>query len=164
MTDMRPMAELARAAGLPESTARRYARGVARDYLPTTAAGRFILFDMTVAVLVLRRVAELFRRGHGHAHVADALAREFVPVTEYEPVDALVAVDRHAPPQGHESAFAPALAEIMGAYNQIRAELAEERAARVALEAKLAVMEVELVAGKRRAREFERVVEGKLKR
>lgn len=162
MTDMRPLAELARASGLPESTARRYARGPALPYLPTTSAGRFVLYDLAVSVPVLRRVAELFRRGQSHAQVAETLAREFQPVVELVP--AMVADDRHAPPRDADHAFAPALAEIMGAYNQIRAELAEERAARVALEGKLAVLESELVAGKRRAREFERVVERKLKR
>ena len=159
---MRPLAELARAAGLPESTARRYARGPALPYLTTQAAGRFILYDLAVSVPVLRRVAELFRRGQGHAKVAEILAREFQPIMELVP--AVVEDDRHTPPRDTDNDFAPALAEILAAYNALRAELAEERAARVALESKLAVLESELVAGKRRQREFERVVEGKLKR
>lgn len=157
------MTEVARAAGVPESTARRHAKGVARDYLPTQAAGRYLLFDLAVAVPCLRRVAELFRRGRTHEQVAETLAREFPPVVELEAADAVVAVERHQPPRDQAQAFAPALAEIMTAYNQLRAELDQERAARVALEQKLLVLEAELVAGKRRAREFEADLLNRLK-
>ena len=162
MTDMRPMAELARAAGLPESTARRYARGPARDYLPTTSHGRFVLYDLAVGAPVLRRVAELYRRGRTHEQVVENLARDFVPVVELIP--SVVALGRHEPPQDPGESLAPALVEILAAYNALRAELSEERQARAALEQKLGVLESELVAGKRRQREFEQVVEGKLKR
>lgn len=161
-TEWRPLPEVARAAGVPESTARRHAKGVARDYLPTQAAGRFVLYDLAVAVPVLRRVAELFRRGQSHAHVADALAREFQPVVELEAPDAVVAVERHQPPQAPDAGWPAVLREVLTACNALRAELDQERAARVALEGKLSVMEVELVTAKRRAREFERVVESKL--
>ena len=53
---------------------------------------------------------------------------------------------------------------LVARIQELRAELDQERAARLAMEGKLAVMEVELVTAKRRAREFERVVELKLKR
>jgi uncharacterized protein involved in exopolysaccharide biosynthesis len=75
----------------------------------------------------------------------------------------VVAVERHQPPRDQAQAFAPAVAEIMTAYNQLRAELDQERQARAALEQKLLVLEAELVQGKRRQREFERAVEGRLK-
>ncbi len=156
------MPEVARAAGVPESTARRHAKGVARDYLPTQAAGRYLLFDQSVAVPILRRVAELYHRGRTQDQVAEALAREFQPVVELESHDAVVAIERHQPPQAPDAGWPAVLREVLTACNALRAELAEERAARLALESKLAVLEVELVTAKRRAREFERVVESKL--
>ena len=162
-TEWRPLPEVARAAGVPESTARRHAKGVARDYIPRQAAGRFVLFDLGVAVPVLRRVAQLFHRGRTQDQVAEILAREFRPVAEYEPQEAAVAIGRHEPPQSPGDALAPALAEILAAYNTLRAELAEERQARAALEDKLRVLEAELIQGKRRQREFERAVENRLK-
>ena len=162
MTVWKPLSELARAAGLPESTARRYARGVALPYMMTQAAGRFMMYDLTTAVPILRRVAELFRQGRPQEQVAEILGREFRLVVELEPADTMVVVERHAPPQAQ--AFAPALAEILTAYNTLRAELADERQARAALEQKLLVLEAELTQGKRRQREFERAVDAKLKR
>ena len=164
MREWRPLPDLARAAGVAESTCRRYARGVAQPFLPIQSHGRFVLYDLAVGAPILRRVAELYRRGRTQEQVAESLAREFMPVVELEAPDALVAVERHQPPRDPAGAFAPALAEIMAAYNQIRAELDVERQARAALETKMGVLEAELVASKRRAREFEQVVEGKLKR
>ena len=104
-TEWRPLPEVARAAGVPESTTRRHAKGVARDYIPRQAAGRFVLFDMAVAVPILRRVAELFHRGRTQDQVAETLAREFQPVVELEPADAVVAVERHAPPRDQAREF-----------------------------------------------------------
>lgn len=163
MREWRPLPEVARAAGVPESTARRHVRGVAQPYLPAQAAGRYLLFDQAVAVPILRRVAELYHRGRTQDQVAETLAREFQAVVELEPHDAVVAIERHAPPQAPDAGWPAVLREVLATCNGLRAELAEERAARVALEQKLLVMEAELVAGKRRSREFERAVEEKLK-
>jgi hypothetical protein len=162
-TAWRPLPEVARASGVPESTARRYARGVALPYLPTQAAGRYLLFDQAVAVPILRRVAELYHRGRTQDQEVEILAREFMPIMELEAPDAVVAVERHQPPRDPDGGWPAVLRELLTAHNALRAELAEERQARAALEDKLRVLEAELIQGKRRQREFERAVEGRLK-
>lgn len=155
------LSDVAKAADVPESSARRYAR-LAESYLPKRAAGRIVLFDKVVAVPIMRRIGTLFRRGYRAADVELALAQEFERPDE-PLVDALVE-ENHEPRLAPVAAVAAAMAEMMAACNALRAELTEERAARLALESKLAVLESELVAGKRRAREFEAAVERKLKR
>lgn len=110
---------------------------------------------------MFRRIHALYVEGKRTEEIQAILAGEVPQVHE---VATPAATDATLPPQAPDAGWPAVLREVLATCNGLRAELDQERQARAALEQKLLVLESELVAGRRRQREFERAVEDKIKR
>ncbi|MGD9611144.1 MAG: MerR family transcriptional regulator [Desulfovibrionaceae bacterium] len=146
--------DLEEATGLAGTTLRRYAKRFPA-FLPVKFVDRAARFQPD-AVDVFRRVHALYEAGHRTEEIRAILAEEVPQVHEVATVATI------APP-APDGGWPAVLREVLTAHNALRAELDQERQARAALEQKLLVLEAELIQAKRRSREFERAIEGRLK-
>ncbi len=144
--------------GLAGTTLRRYAKRFPA-FLPVKIVDRAARFQAD-AVDVFRRIHALYVEGHRTEEIRAILAEEVPQVHEVATPATTVATIAPPAPEGGWPAV---LRELLATCNGLRAELDQERQARAALEQKLLLLESELILGKRRQRQFERAIEGRLK-
>jgi len=94
--------EIARLAGLPETTARRYARQYA-DFLPSHSQGRVKKFKPE-CVRIMQHIKNLYDEGMSQEVVRDVLSKEY---------SRLVDTDHHEPPLLPQVQGEPTVKDLM---------------------------------------------------
>lgn len=157
--------KVAEASGASEATCRRYAKRAPRLFLARTRAG--VTRFPEEAIERFQAAHEWIRSGLRWQEVESLLQERFGLVHEVEPeVEVYKAVGASGA-QDVLAKLADALAAIADQKTRIESleeSLAAEAQERQALEQKLKVLEAELVQGKRRQREFEKVVTQRISR
>lgn len=157
--------KVAEASGASEATCRRYAKRAPRLFLARTRAGVTRFPDE--AVERFQAAHEGMRAGLRWQEVESLLQERFGLVHDTE---AEVEIYKAVGASGAQDILAKladalaAIADQKGRIESLEESLSSEAQERQALEQKLKVLEAELVAGKRRSREFERYIEEKVSR
>ncbi len=118
--------ELAEAAGLPESTVRRYCR-LFEPWLPSQGDGRARRWPPE-AVAVLRRVAVLYRDGYSTETVREHLAREYPVTMDTEAAPPEPAVTEGRLPADVAKALLAAMVRQAEELERLRNQVAETQA------------------------------------
>ncbi|WP_027185666.1 MerR family transcriptional regulator [Desulfovibrio inopinatus] len=164
---------IAKKLGRPESTLRWW-RDRFAEYVPWSGEGRTRMYPPE-AVKVFAFIEKAYKRGDNATQIKAGLSQRFpvdtsTAMAQYRSKSAtqrqgndLVPMDMAGMILDQREAIAMLTQRLAQQEAAFKADIDQEREARLALENKLGVLEAELVAGKRRQREFEAHMADKIK-